>query len=110
MLPGVMPRAWFLSERAVDLLAERFAGRLDAYAHQTEAGYAAVRAPLTRELLALHLRGAETLAVYPLFPDQSTRLICWDFDRAGSPEALAAPVSALRQALAARGLATALDD
>ena len=50
-----------------------------------------MRAPLTRELRALHLRGAETLAVYPLFPDGTTRLICWDFDRAQGPEALREP-------------------
>ncbi len=62
------------------LLLERFVGRRDAYALQQRGGYAALRRPLTLELLRRHVAGSLTIAAYPLTPEGLTPVGVLDFD------------------------------
>jgi superfamily II DNA or RNA helicase len=73
----------------VKLFAEVFRGRDDVHARRWEkeqkGGYAPVRGGLDAQLIEQHLRGAETLGIYPLLPDNTTWLLAIDFDGRSAP-------------------------
>ena len=112
-------------EDKLSLFVERFAGRDDVYALRWEnqrtgrsgwgpavkGGWHNVRRkdrellPLTREVLASHLRGDEYVGIYPLRSDDQTHLLACDFD--GSSWLLDA--LAYRDAAASLGVPVAIE-
>lgn len=68
-------------EPLVEVLSRQFVQRWDMYPKQLPGGqYITVHAPLTRSLLAAHLRGTETLGVYLLDPESRAHFMVLDAD------------------------------
>jgi hypothetical protein len=79
-----------------DALIEKFLNRTDVYSVQTtRGGYIKVEEPLTRRVIAEHLRGKRTVGVYQLSQDSSVKWLCFDLD----PEKLSDPSAAARAIL-----------
>lgn len=84
--------AYFL----VDALIDKFVNRNDVYAVQLpRGGYFKVEEPLTREVLAEHLRGESTVGVYQLSRDDRVKWLCFDLD----PEKLSDPAASAKTIL-----------
>jgi len=68
------------TEKIIRVFRKRFVQRNDCFARQTTDGtYSFVRERLTERVLCRHLRGEETISLYP-FPDSTTHWICFDID------------------------------
>jgi len=79
-----------------DALIEKFLNRTDVYAVQTpRGGYIKVEEPLTRRIIAEHLRGKRTVGVYQLSQDSKVKWLCFDLD----PEKLSDPANVARAIL-----------
>ena len=82
----------------VEVLAQGFIQRWDKYPKQLPDGqYVTVRAPLTRRLLADHLRGRETMGAYVLDPQSRARFMVLDADNEPDRRRLASLARVLEQ-------------
>src|SRR5881396_2726169 len=67
----------------VDFYGELFVHRRDLFARQTTSGsYFLNRTPVTADVIRAHLRGTITAGWYALTPDNTTRWVVLDADRA----------------------------
>ncbi|MBI4159603.1 hypothetical protein HY504_00350 [Candidatus Wolfebacteria bacterium] len=91
----------FSRQERVEIFMSRFHGRRDVFARRWErlggaSGYAPVYTDskkilyqeLTVSWIERHLIGTETLGVYPLLPDNTSRFIAADFDGEGWQESV----------------------
>lgn len=65
-------------EEEVDVFADLFRGRVDAYGH--EEGMC-VHEPLTRDVWRSHLYGRHPIGIYPVLPDNTVWWSCIDIDQ-----------------------------
>lgn len=68
-----------IQDKLVELLMFLFVNRSDCYAVQREKGYAAVKEPVTLELIKNHLLGTITIGLYQLL-EEMIKWGCLDFD------------------------------
>jgi hypothetical protein len=68
------------TEEVIGLFRERFVQRDDCYVLQSKEGeYRPVHKPLSDEVVLLHLRGEETIGLYP-FENSTTKWVCIGID------------------------------
>ena len=100
----------FSRQERVEIFMSRFSGRHDVFARRWERsdavnGYAPVYVnsdktsyqKLTTPWIEQHLIGTETLGVYPLFPDNTSRFIAADFDGTGWQDSVRKFVDVVRK-------------